>query len=72
VVNKNKKPQITFSDDIESYQYKGIYEEETNALLRKNWSAIRTYNRKGKCCSVYNRLIKDNNIISTLNNKEVK
>lgn len=52
--------------------YDGIYDSKTRDLIKRNWSAIRTYRRQRKFTSLYNVTIRDNNIVSSLKDFDMK
>ena len=52
--------------------YDGIYDSKTRDLIKRNWSAIRTYRRQRKFTSLYNLTIRDNNIVSSLKDFDMK
>lgn len=59
-------------DDYTDPGYSGMFEEETNDLLKKNQTAIRDFSRINKYSRLYNLSVQNNDIISSLQNSKVE
>ena len=55
-------------DKSKGFSYYGPFEDETLALVHKHLTAIQTYRNKRNVSSIYNIMIRDNNIVQTLQN----
>lgn len=73
VVRHNSSDDEFYQKESESrLTYKGIHEENTTDLVDKNWSAIKTYKKRGRFTCVYNVTIRNNNIVSSLKKFDMK
>lgn len=61
-----KELDVNLKDD-----YAGIYDSDTVALIRKNWTAIRTFMWNHKLSKVYNLRIVNNSLSSTLESSNI-
>ena len=68
-------PSIQYFQTESEYlptKFVGLFEKETNDLIRKNWTAIRNFHVKNRFSEVYNLRVENNDIISALNSPNVQ
>ena len=58
--------QLFTDESNEPEQFVGQHQDDTNKLLKKNWSAIKTFSLIRKYSRLYNIRVKENNIVKTL------
>ena len=66
ITNDDEAGDFYLQEGQRPLHYTGTHEEKTRELINKNWSAIRSYRKKWKFSNLYNVVVRNNNVASSL------
>lgn len=61
--------KFTNDGDYTPSSYDGIYKDQTEKLIKQNWSAIKTFSLHRKVTKIYNIRVENNDLKSTLDSE---